>query len=409
MKWKVLLLASSAVLAASAAIGGSESGAQLTDFGRIFTPNKKLTLAAPTATIGQVWPGVTARYYRLRLRVNNPSGKPWSLTFKSPLQQLLSAFDSSQKDCESADGCWTRRLKAESIQVEFAPSDPTISANVLTGLFMPDDAQNPFYSPFADSPIEDFSKLGGSEDERALKIRRSGERLGLLATSGIQNSIPISWCCSGVRLTKELFLTNWHCGAPKGAADADFWQDEGQIEGKSQACGNAVIDMSWDEDGISREFACRGVPYRSKAFDAAILRLGTLPDGDDLTEPFNPLAISSSTPAAGIELRIIQHDACKPKRVARSCNVQRTDVPSWTADSQPSNPTEFSYNCSTEGGSSGSPVFDAASGALVGLHHLGYDVTSPSALKENVGVKIKHILDDIKDKRPALHKEITGQ
>ena len=405
MKWEVPILMAVASLAAAPAFSASENGAAATDFGRIFAPNKKLTLAARTATVAHVWPGVMARYYRLRLRVSNPSGAPWSITFKSPLQQLLSAFDSRQKDCESNEGCWTRRLKGESIRVEFATSDPSMSATILTGLFMPDKAQNPFYSPIAGKAIEAFSELGSSEDEGALKIRRAGERLGLFATSATRNGTPASWCCSGVRLTKELFLTNWHCGAPEEASDIEFWQDGA----KSQACKNAIVDMSWDEDDISREFACRGVPYSSKTYDSAVLRLGTLPDGDDLTEPFNPLAISGSVPVAGMELRVVQHDACSPKSVARFCNVQRADVPSWSSQSLPAAQTEFSYNCPTEGGSSGSPVYEASSGALIGLHHRGYDAADPAAPKENNGVKIKQILDNIKEKDLALYREITGQ
>ena len=405
MKWKIPVLTSIALLSATAVSGAFESGVPLTDFGRVFTPNRKLTKQAPTASIAQTWPGVTVRYYRLRLKVDNPSGVPWSLTFKSPLQQLLSAFDSGNKDCESSEGCWTRRLNGASIQVEFGTSDPDMSANILTGLFMPDDAKNPFYSPIENKPIEDFSDLGSSENEAALKIRKSGERLGMLVTSANQSSHPGNWCCSGVRLTKDLFLTNWHCGGPESETNNEVWE----YGGKSLACKNAIVDMSWDEDGMSREFSCRDVPYSSKKYDAAILRLGTLPDGDDLTKPFNDLPISTVMPQTGAELFIVQHDACQPKRVARFCNVQRADVPSWTSDGPASEATEFSYNCSTEGGSSGSPVFDAASGALVGLHHLGYDVGSPFALKENVGVKIKNILDDIKLEKPALHKEIIAQ
>jgi Trypsin-like peptidase domain len=402
---KILILASIALLSATASFGANEGTAPSTDFGRTFSPNRSLTKNAPVASIQETWPGVTVRYYRLRVRVVNPSGAPWTLTFKSPRQQILSAFDSRQKDCETAEGCWTRRLGGASVQVEFGASDSNMSARVVAGLFMPDEATNTFYSPIASSPFEFLSELGSDEDERALKIRKSAERLGMLVTSVTQNTTSLSWCCSGVRLTKELFLTNWHCGALEGAPDSEYWAQGG----KSQACKNAIVDMSWDEDGISRELSCRDVPYVSKAYDAAIMRLGTLPDGDELTEPFNRLPISTALPQAGTELFIVQHDACKPKRVARSCNVKRPDMPPWTAGVLPAAKTEFSYNCSTEGGSSGSPVFEEASGALLGLHHLGYDADNASALKENVGVKIKNILDDIKYEKPALHQEIMGQ
>ena len=62
--------------------------------------------------------------------------------------------------------------------------------------------------------------------------------------------------------------------------------------------------------------------------------------------------------------------------------------PGWlTADKL----TEITYNCDTEGGSSGAPVF--GKGAVVALHHLGFTFgTNCESDKLNKGIKIGEIV-----------------
>jgi Trypsin-like peptidase domain len=384
-----------------------QTTSKVTDFGRVFTPSPKITLSSgsPAKLVRHNFTGMEAKYYRLRMKVSNPEHKPWTLAFKTVNEQLLSAFDSNQTDCESAEGCWTRRLRGEAISVEFAAPASQATAEVAGVLFMPAKVENSFYSPIQGKEIKKLSEIGSPSDEAARKIRRSAERLGMLVTSAAIGSSRNSWCCSGVKLTKDLFLTNWHCGAPNGANDDAHWKGGSM----SEACQNAVVDMSWDEDDTSREFSCSDVLYASKTYDAAVMRLGIIADGEALTEPFSALEFSQATPAPGTELRIVQHDACQPKSVARFCTIQKTGLPSWWSETgQNVKPSEFSYNCPTEGGSSGSPVYQASDGVLLGLHHLGYDAGDEAVVKENTGVEIRAILDDIKAQgKLELYDEIT--
>jgi V8-like Glu-specific endopeptidase len=72
--------------------------------------------------------------------------------------------------------------------------------------------------------------------------------------------------------------------------------------------------------------------------------------------------------------------------------------------------TEFTHDCDSERGSSGSPVFNDA-GQLVGLHHLGFDIdpqTCEQKDRENKAVRVDAILADIKAKNAALCSEIEG-
>jgi hypothetical protein len=68
--------------------------------------------------------------------------------------------------------------------------------------------------------------------------------------------------------------------------------------------------------------------------------------------------------------------------------------------------TDFTHNCDTEGGSSGAPIF-TEQGALVGIHHLGFDKLSDGTCdKKNKGVHIGGILDHLKNTKRPLYDEI---
>lgn len=102
---------------------------------------------------------------------------------------------------------------------------------------------------------------------------------------------------------------------------------------------------------------------------------------------------TTKTPTAGLNMYVIQHpggglktitywkDSAKTLR----CNVTAGNqtVSGFTSSSQ------MTYSCDTEGGASGSPVMDATTGRIIGLHHLGDDPSLSGCL--NAGTQMKNV------------------
>jgi V8-like Glu-specific endopeptidase len=92
-----------------------------------------------------------------------------------------------------------------------------------------------------------------------------------------------------------------------------------------------------------------------------------------LTLQGNPEATWGEYRAAGAnvgvgrDIYIVQHPGGREKQIARYEDSAQT-VPCRI---QTVSGTQTSYNCDTEGGSSGSPVLDAATHQIIGLHHFG--------------------------------------
>ncbi len=391
-----------ALLALPAPALGETATAPVTSFGVAFKPfDAKLSKNRRTVRITKPFPEDNPRYYRLRVRVDNPQGEDWTISVRSPVGQILSTFDQSETGCEDAAGCWTARLSSKLPTVQFATDSDVVKAEIVGALYMPDEAKHPFYSPMPNSKDETLGAITGSADEKQA-VYELADTLGLFIGSGNSaDGSMTNWCCSGVRLTGDLFMTNWHCGAPTGMGDAAYWPESGA----GNVCRSGIVDMSWDEDGVGREFSCEKVEYANKDLDVAILRLGKLADGLDLSRPLRRPAISTDPMQAGDAVMILHHPACKPKSVTRGCTVLKPGIRTWTSVDTNGPMTEFTHNCTTEAGSSGGPVF-SADNELIGLHHLGADSAGLEA--GNFAVGMASILEHLRTDAVALHREITG-
>jgi hypothetical protein len=152
---------------------------------------------------------------------------------------------------------------------------------ILQYYLMKNDSKLTFYSTKNHKP--DYKNLfppGNNNNVSELKVappddRPLGDSIGiLLAHLGSQ-----SWCCTGIMVSPDLFLTNWHCGGSSSTG----WEQK--------TCDNSLIDLSWDNDDISRDFQCLSIISQSKSRDFAILKVTPL---NGATAP-NPLKISERT------------------------------------------------------------------------------------------------------------------
>lgn len=391
-------LATGSWLLATSPVPAQEE-ALVTEFGTPFKPlDAVLSKARPRIEIDGRVPGEDPRYYRLRIRVENPESEEWAIVVRSPVGQILTAFDQTEQACESEAGCWTRRLTSGLPVVQFSTQSTKVRAEVLDGLYMPSKPEKTFYSPMQGSRDELMTGLSFTNREEKVVMQSLADNLGMLVGSGPKlNGEPTNWCCSGVRLTSDLFMTNWHCGAAPRMPDDAHWQ--------AHICHSGIIDMSWDGDDESREYSCRTVEFKDKALDVAILRLSPIADGPALIRPLTQPSPSTRPVASGDRLFVLHHPACAPKSVTRGCSALKGGLATWTASAGGDTATEFSHNCTTENGSSGGPVF-SADARLVGLHHLG---VSPMRLEPgNFAVDMSSILGKIGHDDNALLEEITA-
>ena len=117
--------------------------------------------------------------------------------------------------------------------------------------------------------------------------------------------------------------------------------------------------------------------------DYALLRLDGAPGRE-----FGKLTLKADTHAENAKLVMVQHPYGEPKQVSRDdCAVKTVSAPSYESSKE----TDFGHTCDTLNGSSGSPMLNETM-EVVGLHHLGFDLSSRRWGRENRAVSIKFIL-----------------
>ncbi len=328
----------------------------------------------------------TARYVRLRIQRTNLEAGGWRLSIRSQELRLLQAIG---PDEFSGRIVWTGRIpfrEGESnpwvaLDLELGEDESNPGLSVKGYHAMPSQALRPFYSATPGSREVDLFEDGNAD----WKIR--GDSVGLL----LANYDKDSWCCTGVFLTEDLLLTNWHCGGvPRvgdvGLVDSLFWS--------ARVCESIVVDTSWDRDPVSREFVPEATTpctvSNNLDLDYALLRMRPRSSNG----PMRPAEIRLGEEVADKEpLTLLHHAGCRPKRLSDLCSVKAVDHSSWRDDVVD---IDFGHTCNTELGSSGAPVFDRQ-GRIVGLHHLGFEWNSDctDSDKLNKAVKIGTILKDL--------------
>jgi lysyl endopeptidase len=172
-------------------------------------------------------------------------------------------------------------------------------------------------------------------------------------------------------------LTNNHCIATSDDAyDTEVW-----FNYQCTKCGGHGVFRAtkvWGDKVLSTD----------KTLDYTLFTI----EDFDLVEKFGHLEFDLRRPARGEELYIPQHPAGDPTMIAMDSDEDANgncaiDDPSYTGYAKAS---DVSYQCDTEGGSSGSPVLSKRTDKVLALHHFG---GCP-----NSGVRVDLIYNKIKSR-----------
>lgn len=269
-----------------------------------------------------------------------------------------------------ASGFWTDEVETSSLLVEVYSVDPDSPLRLKIDKIA---AKKPTTIPLSIFGRNDLQSIRG-QDQWLVNAGDAVARIRFVGDDGR------SYVCTGFLVTAELMLTNQHCIA----SDAEM--------------RSALIDFDFNSPAaLLRPVLLRELSVSDDALDYSVIRLR-----QPLQRSALRLALDSQLGEHQL-LAIVQHPAGRPKEVSvRDCRVQKARVQG--SDDQAGD-TDFSHECDTEGGSSGSPVLDRNDHRVVGLHHLGFRTTS--ALQVNRAVHIGLVLEDIQRKKQDVFAEIT--
>lgn len=178
--------------------------------------------------------------------------------------------------------------------------------------------------------------------------------------------------CTGFLLDDSALLTNEHC------------------VNNQEICATLAVVFEFeirsdDRLNFGQQFFCESVKEDQVNYelDAAIVKLKGRPG-----TVFGRVEFAERDAIVkGQDLFIIQHPGGEPKKISSEECAASLDPVSGRGDD-----TDFTHTCDTASGSSGSPVFNG-DGAVVGLHHFGFEDHPNEGWSENRAVRLLRLYD----------------
>lgn len=233
--------------------------------------------------------------------------------------------------------------------------------------------------------------------------------------------------CTGFLIDHDILLTNFHCLEPSHN-ESEYWKNvfESKREIRGSACKDITVEFDvYDKPGAPRKWLCQSVAAFSptEQLDYVAFKVSPVDTGE------KRVTLKPAAHVAGKwNLFILQHPLGSPMMVSGLCapveavNASTKDaLQKWNAvvdkclpgvtlpkervekisDAKLARSIYYGMQCSTESGSSGSPVIDAPTGAVVALHYAGesfYD-TPVAMFGAERGAKFKACLDQERTKQ----------
>ncbi len=181
--------------------------------------------------------------------------------------------------------------------------------------------------------------------------------------------------CTGFLVADDLFITNNHCYEATNCSQTTFkLGDERDLPATKQ-----------------QVLACKSVLSYSADLDYALYQVSAKARSTD----FPSITLKQGLPAAGTPLFVVGFPTgYEFKHLDRSDNCK-------LAGSVDGFPNYIAHTCDTVSGSSGSSVFERATGAVIGLHwgHMGSDMNNATLMGK--------ILDHIKTRVPSTFARLV--
>jgi hypothetical protein len=363
----------------------------VTAYGSWFSPNLELSASQLSQEFDS---GLGAGVESLKLLLGVKSGGQtnWHVVIRDAQYRVLAVLGAKDFEGSASRRRWTGRLPTNRVIADFrAPSTSDAIIEFPAGIALPKESSDTrLFSIQGHTPA--WKPLYESDSSVA---RRAGDPVGMLiAAAVLADGQKHSWCCSGVLLSSNILLTNWHCGGTSGMHDDAYWN--------SDVCGNTIVDLGWDDGRVSRQYSCDQVVAKNKALDFALLRLKpVIGMGGVAGEPIKA-RWSESNATIPSTIFVIHHAQCKPKLLSDRCSANEIQgIASQTI---------FTHACDTEPGASGAPIFDAG-GRLVGLHQAGFARDAQCKPTDNInkGIKFNEILRLLRSENAAVAAELVGE
>ncbi len=216
----------------------------------------------------------------------------------------------------------------------------------------------------SDSELD--SQIGRDESQLIKQAQSKYSGVGVLAPYG----------CTGWFVTKKFFITNQHC-----VSNASTLLPETEIfQHDAGYCTNMTISVSHYVDdqtnNAATTYKCKKIHLATQSHDVAIVEI----EGEADIEPLK----MSAAATVGMEILVVGHPAGNAKTIVEMegnafCSLRDVSFPEGKGarDSPegrygPKYEHSIEHNCDTTYGSSGSPIIDRQSGAVVGLHWDGW-------------------------------------
>ena len=182
--------------------------------------------------------------------------------------------------------------------------------------------------------------------------------------------------CTAAKVGEHLFLTNSHC---------------------QHQCELMLFRLGYEKAQPPERqqlYRCRALLAHSDPLDYALYEVDPVEGSAELTFPVVTLSRSALRP--GMPLYLASHPAGRPKEIDTSPTCALGDGVLF----QSSGRQTVKHMCDSEGGSSGAPLIDRATGHAVGLHWGGKDG------QFNMAIPMAMILQDLQTR---VSEEVMGR
>ena len=376
----------------------------LTSFGTWFSPSTAALQASNRNE--KVVPDITLRTSSMRLLLGVTAGtdRGFNVVVRDYSNRVLATFGARDflDELGRLQRRWTGRLPVERASVDLVAAPNTdIRVEVLSAISYAGESSDTRLFSIVSKEGEPWREL--HEKKTFEMAERAGDTVGMVVAASINNDgVKQSWCCSGVMLSADVMMTNWHCGGSRALqmTDKDYW--------RSDVCENTVVDLGWAKGASSRQYGCSAVLAKDRPLDFALIRLRPIIGVGAGTGTPVRARLSKQAVTARQDIFIVHHAKCSEKLVSSSCQVQDPSYRAWQTPSRPQDAkSDFTHSCNTEQGASGAPVF-GLDGELVGLHHVGVDRDAQcNRLDEvNKAVGIQRIRQYLRDEHEDVAAEL---